>query len=135
MPQYFKNAVVFSKECVHFFKAQDTPHCSQYFRNIVFQSHRWTCKTKDSSNTDGSTSFALIMRITMIVIKQEVEIKSLLSRSLEKKKFLMYKQKNMKRDYKIRLCGIFMLKLQTQGNTLGQRSTPGFCMHSSGDPW
>lgn len=33
------------------------------------------CKAKDSSNTHGSVSFALIMRITMILIKKEVEIK------------------------------------------------------------
>lgn len=38
----------------------------------------------------------------------------------------MYKEKKVKRDCKIGLCGIFMLKLQTQGNTLGQRGTPGF---------
>lgn len=26
-----------AKKCVHFFKTQDTAHCSQYFRNTVFQ--------------------------------------------------------------------------------------------------
>lgn len=57
-------------------------------RNTVFQRtpiYIWVRKTKDSSNTDGSVSFALILRITMTVIKKEVEIKSLLPRNLEKK--------------------------------------------------
>lgn len=95
------------------------------------------CKTKDSSNTDGSVSFALIIRIIMIVIKTKLR-SNLCFPGVLKKKSLMYKDKKVKRDYKIHLRGVFMLKLQTQGNTLGQRGTPGFWdtwMCPSGDPW
>lgn len=69
--------------------------------STVFQRtpiYTWVHETKDSSNTDGCVSLALTMRITIIIIKKEVEIKSLFSRTFEKK-FLMCKEKKIKRDY------------------------------------
>lgn len=96
--QYFEDADVFSKMCAFL----QSPGHSTLFPVLFFKEYPYTHGyTKPSTyrpNTDGSVSLALIMKITMTVIKKEVEIKSLLSRTFEKK-FLMYQEKKIKRDY------------------------------------
>lgn len=65
-----------AKKCVHFFKAQDTAHCSQYFRNKpFFKEHLYTygcAKPRTAVIQMALEVFALIIRIIIIVIKKKL---------------------------------------------------------------